>query len=412
MLMESKNLRRDISVVSFTAFLNFLGLTIAIPVFTPLCLDQTGGIIAVGADMHVRTTILGLLLGIFPLCQFFASPVLGWLSDRYGRKKILLVSIAGMFIGYCIMAVGILLSNLPLAFCSRIIMGGFSGSLAVTQSAIADLSDEKSRPKNFGLIGAAFGASLFIGPALGGFLSDPNIHAGFNYATPFWLAALLTILNFCQVALQFSETLPMEKRRRADFQIMIGPINIAKAFQNPHHRKLFLVVFALSFGFNFFTQFFQVYLIDAFSATRSQLGIVLSYLGIWSILTQAVIVRPIAKKFNPGQVLSVSLVLLSSIFPLILLVPTFKLLFTILIFIPLFNGLSNPNLTSLICGLGGSKNQGEILGINQSVLAMAQFLAPLIGGFIVGDHSTLPMWVTSASILTAWVLFMRARQTA
>lgn len=406
--MEDKNLRRDLAVIAFTAFLNFVGLTIAIPVFTPLCLDQTGGILSPGTNMHLRTTILGFLLGIFPLCQFFASPILGGLSDHYGRKKILLVSLVGMCFGYIVMAVSIMMSNLSLAFFSRIIMGGFSGSLAVTQSAIADLSDEKSRAKNFGLIGAAFGASLFIGPALGGFLSDPAVHSGFTYATPFWLASFLTALNFCQVAWQFAETLPKGKRKESNFQILIGPINIIKAFQKPVHRKMFLVVFFLSFGFNFFTQFFQVYLIAAFAATQSQLGFTLSYLGIWSILTQAVIVRPVSRKFKPARVLRVSLLLLSGIFPVILLAPTYLLLFPILIFIPLLNGLSNPNLTATICGLSGAESQGEILGINQSVLAMAQFLTPLIGGVIVGDHFTLPMWITSVSIFIAWAIFIRS----
>jgi len=407
--MDPKRLRRDLAVIAFTAFLNFIGLTIAIPIFTPLCLDQTGGIIAVGTSIPVRTTILGLLLGIFPLCQFFAAPILGTLSDRYGRKKVLLFSLVGMSLGYIVMAVSIVLPHLPLAFLSRIIMGGFSGSLAVTQSAIADLSDEKSRAKNFGLIGAAFGASLFIGPALGGFLSDPAIHPWFNYATPFWLASLLTALNFGQVAWQFSETLPTEKRRHENFHMLIGPINIINAFQDAVRRAIFLVVFFLGFGFNFFTQFFQVYLIDKFAATPSQLGMVYSYIGICSILTQLVIVPTVSKRFRPAQVLTVSLLLLASIFPLLLLVPTFPLLFAVIIFIPLFNGLSNPNLTAVISSLGGSENQGEILGINQSVQAMTQFLPPLIGGFIVGHHFTLPNWITAASILIAWVLFIRTR---
>jgi len=406
-MTEIKASRRDLAIIAFTAFLNFTGLTLAIPIFTPLCLDLTGGIIPVGTSMPVRTTILGLLLGIFPLCQFFTSPLLGALSDRWGRKKILLLAIAGSCLGYFIMAAGILLESLPLAFLSRIITGGFSGSLAVTQSAIADLSDEKTRPKNFGLLGAAFGLSLFIGPALGGFLSDPKVYAGFNFATPFWLAALLTLVNFLQVAWQFSETLPPERRRQVDFHLLVGPINIARAFTTPAYRRMFLVVLALSFGFNFFTQFFQVYLIDKFSITRSQLGIVLSYMGIWSILTQALLVRPVSKRFSSRQILPVTLLLLAAIFPAMLMVEQFWLLFPVLIFIPIFNGLSNPNLTALVCGLTGAKNQGEILGINQSVMAMAQFVPPLIGGYIVGHNFTLPMWITSASILLAWVLFLR-----
>jgi DHA1 family tetracycline resistance protein-like MFS transporter len=407
--MEQKHIRRDLSVITFTAFLNFIGLTIAIPIFTPLCLDQTHGIIAAGTSVPVRTTILGFLLGIFPLCQFFAAPILGTFSDRYGRKKVLLFSLAGMLLGSIIMAVSITLSNLALAFLSRIIMGGFSGSLAVTQSAIADISDDKSRATNFGLIGAAFGASLFIGPALGGFLSDPAIHPWFNYATPFWLSSALTALNVCQVAWQLSETLPPEKRRHTDFHILIGPINIVKAFQNPACRALFLVVFALGFGFNFFTQFFQVFLIDKFGATRSQLGVVFSYLGIWGILTQTIIIRPVSKYFTPMQILTATPLLLTGTFLSLLLVPTFSLLFVVILFIPLLNGLSNPNLTARISSLRGDQNQGELLGINQSVLALSQFLPPLIGGYIVGNHYTLPIWITAACYVIGWFLFIRIR---
>src|SRR4030042_3756114 len=113
--MDPKRLRRDINVIAFTAFLNFIGLTIAIPIFTPLCLEQNGGIIAAGTSIPLRTTILGFLVGIFPLCQFFAAPILGAFSDRYGRKNILLFSLLGMSLGYVIMAVRILLPSLPLA---------------------------------------------------------------------------------------------------------------------------------------------------------------------------------------------------------------------------------------------------------------------------------------------------------
>ncbi len=407
-MTETGASRRDLAIITFTAFLNFTGLTLAIPVLTPLCLDGTSGILPPGSGMPARTMALGMLLGVFPLCQFFTSPLLGALSDRWGRKKILLAAIAGSCAGYLIMAAGILLESLPLAFLSRIVTGGFSGSLAVTQSAVADISTETTRPKNFGLLGAAFGASLFIGPALGGFLSDPKVHAGFNFATPFWLAAALTALNFFQVALQFTETLAPERRRQVEFHPLVGPRNIARAFAAASYRRLFLVVLALSFGFNFFTQFFQVYLIHQFGATRSQLGIVLSYMGIWSILTQALLVRPVSKKFSSRQILPVTLLALAASFPALLMVERFWLVFPVLILIPVFNGLSSPNLTALVCGLGGAKNQGEILGINQSVMAMAQFVPPLIGGYIVGHHFTLPLWITSGSILLAWALFLRS----
>jgi DHA1 family tetracycline resistance protein-like MFS transporter len=171
---------------------------------------------------------------------------------------------------------------------------------------------------------------------------------------------------------------------------------------------MFLVVFALAFGFNFFTQFFQVFLFEKFQATRSQLGMILSYMGIWSIMTQALLVRPVSRSFTSRQIVAVTLVLLAASFPLLLLVQRFWLLFAAIVFIPIFYGLSNPNVTTLVCGLAGAERQGEILGINQSVMAMAQIVPPLVGGYIVGHHYTLPLWITAGSICLAWALFLRA----
>ena len=174
---------------------------------------------------------------------------------------------------------------------------------------------------------------------------------------------------------------------------------------------MFLVVFALSFGFNFFTQFLPVYLIDKFSATRSQLGIIMSYLGICSILTLALLVPPVSRRFTSRQIMPVSLLLLAAAFPVLLLADRFWLLFPAMLLIPVFNGLSAPNLTAMVCGLAEPKSQGEILGINQSVMAMSQFVPPLIGGYIVGHHFALPIWITSASILLAWIFFLRTSET-
>ncbi len=121
------------------------------------------------------------------------------------------------------------------------------------------------------------------------------------------------------------------------------------------------------------------------------------------------VVPTVSKRFKPKQVLSVSLLLLAGTFPLLLLVQNLPILFAVISFIPFLNGLSNPNLTAIISGLGDSESQGEVLGINQSVQAVTQFLPPLIGGFVVGHHFTLPNWITALSILIAWVLFIRKR---
>jgi predicted MFS family arabinose efflux permease len=130
------------------------------------------------------------------------------------------------------------------------------------------------------------------------------------------------------------------------------------------------------------------------------------YIGIWSIITQGFITKPVAKKFNPGQVLRVTIMVLALLFPLILLVPNYYLLYAVVLFIPMMNGLTMPNLTAVVSGLADAKGQGKVLGVNQSVMAVSQFLSPLIGGYLVGINYTMPIWVTFVFILAAWFAFI------
>jgi DHA1 family tetracycline resistance protein-like MFS transporter len=410
--MTPQQIRRELTVTTFSAFLNFLGLTIAFPIVTPLCMPG-GGFFPLDTPKTVCTAFLGILLGLFPLVQFFTAPILGSLSDRYGRKPILLFSIIGMTLGSALFALSISISSLWLALASRIIQGGLSGSLAVLQSTLSDLSDEKTKTRNFGLFGAAFGASLFLGPALGGFLSDKTLVPWFSLATPIWFAAILGVLNYFQVQFTFNESLPQDRRKHSRSHLLTGPINVFKAFTNPATRKLFSTAFLLAFGFNFFTQFFQYFLIERHNVTQFQIGALFAYIGLFSILVQAIGVRYISKVFRPSQVLRWTLLLLPFVFPLIMLMPSYGWLYAVVFLNPMLNGVSIPNITTLVSSLADNRSQGEILGINQSVQAVAQFIPPLLGGAIVGLHYTLPLWISSAFIFLAWVVFMwPGRKTA
>ena len=150
--------------------------------------------------------MFGFLVAVFPIMQFFATPILGQLSDRYGRKPVLALSLAGTALGYALFAVGIILRNIPLLFVARALDGITGGNLSVAQAAIADVTSPQDRTKNFGMIGAAFGVGFIIGPFLGGVLADPSVVSWFNAATPFWFAAILASANTAQVLFQFDET--------------------------------------------------------------------------------------------------------------------------------------------------------------------------------------------------------------
>ena len=386
-------------------FIDLVGLGIVIPIFAPLLLDmhQTG-ILPPSYGTEVRNIILGFLLACYPLAQFFGAPILGGLSDRMGRKPIFLASLGGMFLGYLMTAVGIITASLPIMFLGRIVSGFTGGSLSVAYSSIADISDENNKARNFGLVGMMFGLGFIIGPFLGGVLSDPSISNSFNYATPFLFSAILTIANILLVHFRFEETLKTRVNKK--ISLLTGFQNIHKAFHMENLRVIFIVIFLLAFGFSFFTQFFQVFLIDKFSFTQSNIGNLFAYMGLCIAITQGFIVRPLSFKFSPVKILRFSTLLLGLTFPFLLLPDKAIYLYLVIPFISIWNGLSMPNYNAIVSNLADEKSQGEILGINQSIQSLAQALPPILAGFAATISVNLPILIAGAMSILAWLTFV------
>ena len=388
----------------FTVFIDLLGIGIVIPVIAPLFLDPRGGILSMGASLSTRTMLLGFLIASYSLAQFFGAPYLGGLSDRVGRKKMLVVSLIGTLIGYLLFAIGILTKNLILLFVARLVDGFTGGNISIAQSAISDLSTAKTRARNFGFIGMAFGLGFVIGPYIGGRLADPTVLSWFNYGTPFWFAAILCAANIIILMLRFQESLVRSRSSKASF--LTGFRNIGRAIQVVHCRQIFLVVFFLVFGFSFFTQFFQVYLIQRFAYTQSQIGDLFAYVGLWIAFSQGVVNRPLTRRFTPAQILPISALLLAISLPVLLLPGQPWGLYIVLPFIALFQGLTNPSSLAVVSQLAGPSMQGEIIGINQSFTSLAQAIPPIIAGFIASLDRNLPILVAGGATLLAWILLV------
>ncbi|MBU3142665.1 MFS transporter [Clostridium sp. CF012] len=399
-----KNKKFTILPIFFTVFLDLLGLGIVIPILPAVLLDPRSAVLPFSYDFSTRTLIYGFLIASYPLAQFFGAPILGALADQKGRKKLLTVSLIGTLVGYVLFALGIIYSNIYLLFIGRILDGFTGGNISIAQSAIADISTPETKSRNFGLIGMAFGLGFIIGPYVGGKIADPSIVSWFTYATPFWLSVILTSINILLVLLYFPETL-VKATQATKVSLLTGFKNIKKAFSYKELRTMFLVAFLLTVGFNFFTQFFQVFLIGKFQFNQSKIGDLFAYMGLWIAVTQGAILRPLSKKFKPMSILSVSIILLALTFPL-LLIPTKAIWIYVLIpFIAIFQGLTQPNSTAIISNLADKDKQGEILGINQSILSLAQAIPPIIAGFITSISINLPTIFAAGSTLLAWIVF-------
>ncbi len=399
-----KNKGLALASIFFTVFLDLLGVGIVIPVIAVVVLQDDGGLLPLAMAHQWKTFILGLLIAAYPLAQFIGSPILGAISDHVGRRRVLMVVLAGSCFGYCLFALGIAWRSIPLLFLSRVLDGFGGGSVAVAISAIADISEEDAKARNFGLVGTAFGLGFILGPYIGGRLSDPTSLSWFTYSTPFWLAAGLCALNALLVFFWLPETL------RTSVHTKISPWtglrNIRKAWDMPNLRTMFIVSFVLAFGFNFFTQFFQVFLIEKFQFSQKHIGDLFAYIGLWIVLTQGILLRPISKRFSPTTILTVSALCLAVVLPLLVVPETPNALLFILPLIAVFQGLIQPTSIAIVSNLARKDSQGEVMGIYQSIQSLGIAIPPIIAGLIVSVHINMPTIVSALCTFLAWLIFI------
>ncbi|MBO0929942.1 MFS transporter [Fibrella aquatilis] len=397
--------RLPLATIFLTVFIDVVGVGIATPTITPLLLRASSGFLPTAYSIDQRTILLGYLLASFSVAGFIGGPLLGALSDRYGRKPMLLFSLVLTITGYLIFAVGIQTQALWLLFLSRIVYGIGGGNIAIIQSAIADVSDVSSRTKNFGLIGVAFGIGFIIGPTLGGELSNPKTVSWFTFATPFYAAAGLAVVNLIMVLTTFRETLATPIMR--PITALTGFRNVGQAFADPRLRVLFAGVFFYALGFNFYTQFFSVYLLKRFDFDQVHIGRYFGFVGLCIAIMQGLVVRRVASRYTPAQILRVSVLGLAVALWCFLLPQQSWQIFLVAPLMALFQGLTSPNATTLVSASAGAEGQGRTLGINQSVLSAAFALPPVIAGYLETISLTLPLVIAGAMVVVGWGFFLQ-----
>jgi len=394
-------------VIIFTVFIDLLGFGILIPVIPILLANPVSPFYLLPKSFTLGQgyVLLGLLTAVYPFCQFFSASILGQLSDIFGRKRLLAISLVGTCFSYILFAYGILTQNLELLFFSRALDGITGGNISIAMAAIADVTKPQNRAKSFGMIGAVFGLGFIIGPFLGGKLSDPTVLSWFNAATPFWFAAILSFLNILSVIFLFPETLKNpQKKIRINWGQSIQ--NISRAFNYQGFRAIFATNFVLQGGFAFFSTFSSVFLISRFNFTQGNIGDFFAYIGLWIIFTQSVLVRFLSKRFQDYQVLRFSLFLVGVAMIGYMLPKYWWQMLFLSPFMAMGNGTSQAFMSSLVSRKAGPKIQGEILGINSSVAALGQSIPPILSGFIAQKLTPeAPVIVAGTVIIFAGIIF-------
>jgi DHA1 family tetracycline resistance protein-like MFS transporter len=388
-----------------TIFLDMMGVGIAIPILAVAVIDPHQSILPASIDTATRSVLYGFLLAIFPLMQFFGAPLLGAASDRHGRKGTLILSLCGTLLGYVLFAIGIQLRNVPLLFLSRAIDGFTGGNISIALSSVADLSkNSETKARNFGYMGMAFGLGLILGPMIGGLLSDSSIHPGFTIATPFLFAASLTAINIALFALLYKETLTT--RTQTPLSLLTGFTHIKRAFELNDLKTILLVVFLLTLGFNFFTQFFQVFLIAKFRFDQGDIGIFFGFAGLCIALVQGLLVRPMTRRYKLTSILGWNALGFGVTLPLLLVPERSIYVYALIPLLSVFQGLLDPAATTIVSAMAGDDMQGEIIGIKQSFQALSAAIPPIIAGFVSSIHMSLPIIAASICTLVAWAIYI------
>ncbi len=392
----------SLSTLFLTVFIDMLGIGIAIPITTPLILNPANAMLPLDWSDANRTILLGWLIASFSIAAFFGGPILGALSDKHGRKKILSLSLIGTLLGYILFAIGIMEKNIFLLFASRILDGFSAGNITCVQSAIADVSkDAATKARNFGILGMAFGLGFILGPYIGAKLADASIVSWFTYQIPFYFAALLSLINFVQVQFYFHETL--DKPITRPISLTTGISNLYHAFNDKQLRWMFITFFLYYLGFNFYTQFFTVFLFKKLHFSISDIGNYMAYVGFLVATAQGLIVRRLAGKYSNQTIIyyalfGLSIALFLTIFPthwwqLIIITPLMALC----------QGSASANVTTIVSM--SSNEQGKILGLNSSIVAASAALPPLLAGYFDAINIHLPLIISSILVFSAWYLF-------
>ena len=405
--MSRRKPERALPVILMAIFLDLVCNGILVPIVPQLLANANSPYYLLPASVPVSYAyiVLGILIAVYPIFLFFSTPILGEYSDYVGRRKVMTLALTGTGLALILFAVGVMIKSLPLLFIARIFGGIVGGNLAVAQAAIADITPPEKRAARFGLIGAAYGFGFIIGPVIGGLLSDSSLVSWFNASTPFWFAAFLSLLNAALVFGLMAETFTSSEPITITWHRAV--FNVMRAYRLVKIRSVFATNFLFQAGLALFATFFAVFLTSNFGYTQVHVGYYIAYAGIWIIISQGVVLRWLTRRFDEIGLLRVFLLAGSaSVFFYYFTEHTIGLLIVGACF-ALTNGIVMAALPSLASRLAPARIQGEVLGINTSVQALAQSIPPILAGLLAAEITpSAPIYVAGAVMGVGWIYFI------
>jgi multidrug resistance protein len=397
--------RSPLLVIFVTVFIDLVGFGIVIPVL-PFYVE--------GTRFNAGPRAVTLLFAIYSVMQLIFSPILGRMSDRYGRRPILFFSLLGTSLGFFILGFA---TTLWMLFLGRIIDGVTGGNISTAQAYIADVTTEENRAKGMGLIGAAFGLGFIFGPAIGGILSRWGVHV------PFLFAGVLSLANATLLYFVLPETVTPDHPARVSAAVGRWS-QLARALRQSRLAFVLAVYFLFVTAFSIMTSSFALFTLYRFGFDAHDTGWIFAFVGVVGAVVQGVLISRLVKAFGEPPLVIVGALLFTASLVLIPLTGPHTGMIALLALGALFalgNGLATPSLTSLASKSAGAAEQGGLLGVTQAVASLSRTVGPLISGALIysavatvgqdgkphymSDHSVaVTFWAAAAIMLVAFLL--------
>lgn len=390
----------SVSFIFVTILIDALGIGLLIPVLPDV-------IRRFGTDPQWVNHTYGLFIACYALMQFLASPVLGSLSDRFGRRSILLMSLLGAGLDYLLMAYA---PDLAWLFVGRVISGLTAASMTVASSYMADISTDENRAANFGIIGAGWGFGFIFGPALGGLL----VNQGFK--APFIAAALLSLVNFAFGLFVLPESLPANLRRPMELKRLNPFASLYKVLRPSPISALIWGFFLLFLAGNSHPSVWTLYTQYKFNWTSTDVGLSLSFVGIVTAISQGYLTRVLIPKIGERRAVLYGTGCNIVCFALFGLATQGWMLYAVLI-VGALSGIAPAAIQSLISRGVPSQEQGELQGSLVSIGSLAAIIAPLVytdafarftGPDAIVEFPGFPYIVASLFSVVAMVIYLKA----
>lgn len=387
---NEKFFTKPLIVIFITVFIDLVGFGIVIPALPYYVESET---------FRATPFEVGLLFASYSLMQFIFSPILGSLSDRYGRRPVLFFSILGSAAGYLLIGFA---AALWMVFVGRIVAGITGGNISTAQAYVADVTTKETRAKGMGLFGAMFGLGFIFGPAIGGILSRYGIHV------PFLFAALLSLVNAVLLYFFLPETVNKDSYNPS-IERKSRIVELFESLKNAQFGTLNAIYFFLVTSFSIMTYAFVLYTIERFGYTAEQNGYIFMFIGFLAIIFQGGLFARLADRFGENPLMITGCLLMAaSLFTIPFIGPNAGGLLGLLgatALLAIGNSMASPAVMSVVSKISDESGQGKALGVMQSGASLARAIGPALGGVLLNnavnhvDDFTITRTFWTASII-------------